>query len=348
VVVVAAVAGAAAAGAKARGDIMNGKPNRTMNERHSFRAPLIIAVLAAFAIGAGIVDAADATAKPKPKASAQKVFATPDEAFQALADAAKANDSKSLAALLGSSGSSVIHSGDAVQDKQSAERFAASYAEKHSIEKQGDAKAMLVVGKDDWPLPIPAVKGAKGWTLDASAGARELLARRIGQNELDVIEIMRAIVDAQQDYATEDRNGDGLRDYAAKFISTKGKKDGLYWPTKEGEPQSPLGPLVGEAAAEGYQGKAAKTAPFHGYYFRMLTAQGKDAAGGARSYFARGRQLGGFAVVAYPATYGNSGIMTFIVNQDGTVYQKDLGEKTATVAKAMTVYNPDQSWTMVK
>lgn len=323
---------------------MNGKPNRTMNERHSFRAPLIIAAVAAFAFGGGTVDAASTPAKAK--TSAQKAFATPDEAFQALADAAKANDSKTLAALLGPAGSSVIHSGDAVRDKQSTEQFAASYAEKHSIEKQGDTKATLVVGKDDWPLPIPAVKGSRGWTLDGAVGARELLARRIGQNELDVIEIMRAIVDAEQDYATEDRNGDGLRDYAAKFISTKGKKDGLYWPTKEGEAQSPLGPLVGEATAEGYRGKGA--APFHGYYFRLLTAQGKDAPGGARSYLAQGRLLGGFAVVAYPAIYGNSGVMTFIVNQDGTVYQKDLGEKTATIAKAMTVYNPDQSWAIVR
>ena len=325
---------------------MNGKPNRTMNERHSFRAPLIIAVVAALAVGAGIADAADAPAKPK--ASAQKVFATPDEAFQALADAAKANDSKTMAALLGPSGSSLIHSGDAVQDRRSAAQFAADYAEKHSLEKVGDAKATLVVGKDDWPLPIPAVKGTKGWTLDAGAGARELLARRIGQNELQVIQVMRAIVDAEQDYASEDRNGDGLLDYAGKFISTKGKKDGLYWPTKEGEPQSPLGPLVGEAAAEGYQGKAAKGAPYHGYHFRLLTGQGKDAPGGARSYQVHGRLLAGFAVGADPATYGNSGIMTFIVNQDGTVYQKDLGEKTATIAKAMTAYNPDQSWTIVK
>jgi len=325
---------------------MNGKPTRTVNKRHSFRAPLIIAVVAALAIGTGTADAANAPAKPK--APAQKAFATPDEAFQALADAAKANDSKTLAALLGPAGSSLIHSGDAVQDKRSAAQFAADYAEKHSIEKQSDAKAMLVVGKDDWPLPIPAVKGAKGWTLDTGAGARELLARRIGQNELDAIQIMRAIVDAELDYAGEDRNGDGLLDYAGKFISTKGKKDGLYWPTKEGEPQSPLGPLVGEAAAEGYQGKGAKGAPYHGYHFRLLTAQGKGAPGGARSYVVRGRLLGGFAVVAYPAIYGNSGIMTFIVNQDGTVYEKDLGEKTTAMAKAMRAYNPDQSWAIVK
>jgi len=325
---------------------MNGKPNRTMDERRSLRVPVLVAMVATFAFGAGTLHAADAPAKAK--TSAQKAFATPDEAFQALADAAKANDSNTMAALLGPGGSSLVHSGDAVQDKQSAERFAASYAEKHSIDKQGDAKATLVVGKDDWPLPIPAVKGAKGWTLDANAGARELLARRIGQNELDVIQIMRAIVDAEQDYASHDRNGDGLLDYAGKFISTKGKKDGLYWPTKEGEPQSPLGPLVGEAAAEGYQGKAAKGAPYHGYHFRLLTAQGKDASGGARSYLVHGRLLGGFAVVAYPATYGNSGIMTFMVNQDGTVYQKDLGENTATIAKGMTAFNPDKSWTAVK
>jgi hypothetical protein len=320
---------------------MNAKHDRTMN-RPIPRARFVVALLAALAISAGIDDASAATAK----ATAQKVFATPDEAFQALADAAKANDSKTLAALLGPAGTSVVKSGDSVQDKANAERFAADYADKHSIEKQGDAKATLVVGKNDWPMPIPAVKGAKGWTLDAKAGERELLARRIGKNELDAIQVVRAVVDAQHDYSNEDHNANGLRDYARKFVSTKGKKDGLYWPTKAGEPQSPLGPLVGEATAEGYGG--TKNAPYHGYYFRMITAQGKDAPGGARNYLVRGNLLGGFAVVAYPAAYGNSGIMTFIANQDGNVYQKDLGDNTAAAAKAIKAYNPDKSWTLVK
>ena len=313
---------------------------------------VIVAVVGALALAGSVtVYAADAPAKSAKAtsakaSSAQKAFATPDEAFQALADAAKADDQKSLAALLGPGGTGVVRSGDAVQDKASAARFAASYAEKHSVATEGDAKATLVVGKDDWPLPIPAVKGASGWKLDAKAGAREILARRIGQNELQAIQVMRAVVDAQHDYSSEDHDANGLRDYARKFISTKGKRDGLYWPTKEGEPPSPLGPLVGEATAEGYGG--VKGAPYHGYYYRLLTAQGKDAKGGARNYLVRGNLLGGFAVVAYPAIYDNSGIMTFIVNQDGVVYQKDLGENTASAAKAMKTYNPDKSWTEVK
>lgn len=329
-----------------------------MNSKTNFtRTPLggsvtrVVAALAALALATSVGFAADAPAKSTKASSAktastQKTFATPDEAFQALADAAKTDDQKSLAALLGPNGMGVVRSGDAVQDKAAAERFAASYAEKHSVTKEGDAKATLIVGKDDWPSPIPAVKGANGWMLDAKAGAREILARRIGQNELEAIQVLRAVVDAQLDYSSQDHDANGLRDYASKFISTTGKKDGLYWPTKEGEPPSPLGPLVGQATAEGYGG--AKGAPYHGYYYRLLTAQGKDAKGGARNYMVHGHLLGGFAVVAYPATYGNSGIMTFIVNHDGTVYQKDLGENTASVAKAMKAYNPDKSWTEVK
>ena len=286
--------------------------------------------------------------KSAAKTVRQRAFATPDALFQALAKAAKAYNSKTLVALLGQSGDALINSGDAVKDMYRAQRFASDYAEKHSIVMNGDAKATLVVGKQDWPMPIPAVKGARGWTLDAAAGARELLARRIGQNELDAIEVVRSIVDAERDYASEDRDADGLREYADKFISRPNKRDGLYWPTKPNEPTSPLGPLVGFAAAEGYKPKQGTPTPFHGYYFRLLTAQGKDAPGGARSYFAHGRLIGGFAVIAYPATYGNSGIMSFIVNQDGKVYQKDLGTDSIATARAVTTYNPDSSWTAVK
>jgi hypothetical protein len=341
---VVAAAAAAAAGAD-RGDIMNSKTNFTKTPL-GVSATVVVASVMAFALATAIAYAADAPKKSSAKAASAKAFATPEEAFQALADAAKTDDAKSLATLLGPAGTGVVRSGDAVADKAAAERFAASYAEKHSVTKEGDAKAILVVGKDDWPSPIPAVKGANGWTLDAKAGAREILARRIGQNELEAIQVMHAVVDAQDDYSSQDHDANGLRDYATKFISTTGKKDGLYWPTKEGEPPSPLGPLVGHATAEGYGG--AKGAPYHGYYYRLLTAQGKDAKGGARNYMVHGHLLGGFGVVAYPATYGNSGIMTFIVNQDGKVYQKDLGENTASAAKAMKAYNPDKSWTEVK
>lgn len=281
-------------------------------------------------------------------APSQKAFETPEALFQALADAAKAGDSKALVALLGPGGEELVNSGDAVADKRRMKDFASDYAEKHSVTMDGDAKATLVVGDDDWPMPIPAVKNSEGWQLDSDEGAHEILARRIGENELDAIQVVEAVVDAQRDYASEDRNVDGLRDYAARFISSEGKKDGLYWPTKDGEPLSPLGPLVGRAAAEGYKGHHGKPTPYHGYYFRLLTAQGKDAPGGARNYLVQGKLLGGFAVVAYPAAYGNSGIMTFIANQDGVVHQKDLGEDTATIAQGMKAYDPDQSWAAVK
>jgi len=312
----------------------------------TFRTMAARALLAAaftLTVPAAVTSAVAADAA---KAVAHKAFPTPEAAFDALATAAKSNDGKMLVALLGKDGDKVVNSGDPVMDKRRAENFATSYATKHAVQVDGD-KATLSVGDDDWPLPIPAVKGAAGWTLDATAGARELLARRIGANELDVIQVVRAIVDAQYDYSSADRDKDGLRDYASKFISTAGKRDGLYWPTKEGEPPSPLGPLIGAAAAHGYKGSDTASA-FHGYYFRMLTAQGKDAPGGARNYLAHGRLLGGFAVVAYPATYGNSGVMTFIANQDGTVYEKDLGPGTTTAAKALKAYNPDKSWTAVK
>ena len=307
-----------------------------------------LATLAAVAMNSPALAADTAKKATAAKATAQKAYATPEELFQALVDAAKVNDSRALSALLGPKGDALVHSGDAVADKQRGEKFAADYAAKHSVTKDGDAKATLIVGSDDWPMPIPAVKGAKGWTLDTTAGGREILARRIGQNELDAIEVVRAVVDAQRDYASADRDANGVRDYARKFLSSPGKKDGLYWPTKEGEPPSPLGPLVVQASSEGYKGKSGTPTPYHGYYYRILTAQGKDANGGALNYVVQGRMIGGFAVVAYPAQYGSSGIMSFIANYDGKVYQKDLGAKTTEVAKEMKAYNPDSSWTEVK
>jgi hypothetical protein len=195
-------------------------------------------------------------------------------------------------------------------------------------------------------MPVPAIEGAHGWTLDAAAGATEILARRIGQNELSAIEVARAIVDAQREYACESHDASGTRAYAARFNSHLGRHDGLYWKTPAGEPFSPLGPFVAQATSEGY-GKTGPRVPYHGYYFRLLTAQGRDAPGGARSYVVNGSLIGGFALVAYPARHGSSGIMTFIVNHDGVVYEKDLGVNTTAAATASTAYNPDASWTRV-
>ena len=279
----------------------------------------------------------------------QKTFASPEEAVKAAVAATKNNDDKELLAIFGPQAKDLMFSGDAVADKQRRERFLAAYNEKNSIASEGERR-IITVGKSAWPFPIPLVKNADSWMFDAEKGREEILNRRIGQNELDAIQVSLAYVDAQREYAMKDRDGDGLRDYAQKFRSDTGKNNGLYWQAKTEEEQSPLGPLVARARSEGYgQNKASdKPAPYRGYFYKILTAQGKDAPGGAYTYLIKGKMIGGFALVAYPAEYGNSGVMTFIVNHDGKVFQKDLGEKTASAAAAMKEYNPGSSWTEVK
>jgi hypothetical protein len=220
------------------------------------------------------------------------------------------------------------------------------YGKKHAVATEGDSKATLVVGDDDFPFAYPLVKSANGWHFDTEAGNEELAARRIGENELAAINVMLAIVDAQRDYAAADRNKDGVREYARRFASTPGKKDGLYWPTAAGEPQSPLGNLVSKAAGEGYA-KSDKPQPYHGYFFKTLGSQGPNAKGGAQEYVVKGHMIGGFAALAYPAKYGNSGVMTFIVNQDGVVYEKDLGPNTAKVAPTIKRFDPGTGWKAV-
>ncbi len=275
----------------------------------------------------------------------QKVFATPQEAAKELIVAAKAGDAKALLAILGAAAKPLVSSGDAVADKAGRERFVKSYEEANKIEKSGDARAVLSIGKDDWPFPIPIVKGAAGWRFDARAGKEELLNRRIGRNELSTIQTALAYVDAQREYYLRNPQKDKLLSYAQKFISTQGKRDGLYFPTKSDEAPSPLGPLFDAARAQGYaKGEEGKPAPYHGYHHRILKAQGKDAPGGAYDYVAKGKMIGGHALISWPATYGNSGVMTFVVNHDGVVYQKDLGPETAVVAQKITKFNPDQSW----
>jgi Protein of unknown function (DUF2950) len=279
-------------------------------------------------------------------AIAQKTFASPEDAASALVQAVKAHDRAATLAVLGDAGS-WISSGDTVADRAAGERFVAAYEVKHAIQRDGD-KATLIVGDNDYPFAFPIVKSSAAWRFDTAAGKEELLARRIGENELDAIKVLQAIVDAQQEYASEDRNGDGVLDYAQKFASSAGKHDGLYWPTKAGDPPSPLGPLVAYAAGQGYTKKGEGPTPFHGYFYRMLKGQSKSAASGALDYVVRGRAIGGFAVVAYPAKYGNSGIMTFIVNHDGEIYQADLGLKTAERATQMQRFDPGKGWSQVK
>jgi hypothetical protein len=257
----------------------------------------------------------------------------------------KSDNNKEVLAIFGVEAKEVIFSGDPVSDKQRRERFIHAYDQKNGLSKEGD-KMVLTVGEKDWPFPIPLVKKGEQWFFDTKAGKEEILNRRIGQNELSTIQTMLAIVDAQREYAMKDLDGDGILEYAEKFRSDPGKKNGLYWVTKEGEEPSPLGDLLARARAEGYTqaGSKDKPVPFHGYYFRMLKKQGKHAPGGAFDYVVKKNQIGGFAVVAYPAEYGNSGVMTFVVNHEGVVYQKDLGKNTAKTAKAMMVFDPDKTW----
>ena len=275
----------------------------------------------------------------------QKTFSSPEEAVKSLVQAARSNDTTELVAILGPGSQEIVSSGDPVADKSGRERFVRLYDEKIVIEGAETGWAVLSLGNEDYPFPIPVVKDGDAWRFDAEAGKEELLNRRIGRNELAVIEVLRAYVDAQREYAATDWGGDGTVEFAQRVRSTPGKKDGLYWPTSKGEPESPLGPLAAKAAQEGY---TKENTAFYGYHYRILTAQGQDAAGGDFDYLVNGKMILGFAMVAYPAQYGASGIMTFIVNHNDIVYQKDLGENTAGIAAAMNVFNPDPSWKKVE
>jgi hypothetical protein len=280
----------------------------------------------------------------------QKTFKTPEEAAKSLMDALRSNNTKELLAIFGTAGKEIISSGDEVADKTGRERFVKDYEEMNKLEKETDKKVTLVVGKNEWPFAIPIVKKGETWVFDTKAGKEEMLNRRIGRNELNTIQTCLAMVDAQREYAMKDRDGDKLLEYAQKFASTKGKKDGLYWEAKEGEDQSPLGALAARAVEEGYKGRKPgdNPLPYHGYFYRILKAQGKNAPDGAYDYVVRGKMIGGFALVAFPAEYGASGVMTFIVNHDGVVYQKDLGKETGKIAKAMTKFDPDKTWKKVE
>jgi len=275
-----------------------------------------------------------------------KAFASPKAAITALIDAAKKKDRATMLTVLGSKTKQWITSGDPVQDRQGLEAFVAAFDQKNEIEKDGDSKAVLVIGNDGFPFPFPIIKSAKGWAFDPEQGREELLNRRIGRNELTTIKVLLAVGDAQREYASVDHNGDGVLESAAKLKSSSSKQDGLYWPTAEGEPLSPLGPLVAEAVKEGYGQKktGAEKPAFHGYHFKLLKRQGGDAPGGEQDYIVGGKMIGGFAVLAYPARYGNSGVMTFMINHDGTVYDADFGPETADEAQAIDSFNPGEGW----
>ena len=302
--------------------------------------------LPAFAVTVALLIAASATDCLAAK-GLQTRFTSPDEAVQALVSATRADDLKTMQAILGPGSKDLISSGDSVADNASREKFVAAYEQKHSLEARTADTMILHTGTDDWSMPIPIVRKGNSWVFDINKGRKEILNRRIGRNELHVIEVIDAYVDAQHEYASKDCLGEGKVEFAQRFISSRGTRDGLYWEAREGEQQSPLGPLIAKAAQEGYTTEG-NLSPFHGYYFKILKGQGKHAKGGTYSYVVKDKMILGFALVAYPAEYGNSGVMTFVVNQDGIIFEKNLGKNTRRIAEAIKVYNPDSSWKKVK
>ena len=304
-----------------------------------------ISSLAAFA--AIVIYVGTAAAAPK---DAQSTFGSPDEAVQALVGAAKTDNVDTIINLFGASSRDWILSGDDVQDAQTRQRFVTAYEQKSAIEMQGSEKAVLSVGDDGFPFPFPLVRKAGRWSFDAEAGKEELLNRQIGRDELNTIEALRAVVDAQREYAAIDRGVGHMPEYAQKFRSSPGKKDGLYWPAVAGETESPLGPLFADAVRAGYRVPAENIGPvpYQGYYFRILTGQGGRAPGGAYDYVVKDKMIGGFAVIAYPAKYGVSGVKSFMVSHDGDVYEGDLGRQTTQAALKIRKFDPGDGWSRVR
>jgi hypothetical protein len=299
--------------------------------------------IALLALLASAASASGQTAK-------QPAFATPEDAVKALVDTIKTDNLDALVALFGPEGKDLAASSDPATGRMNRRVFAVAFRERWHLEDVTPTQKTLVIGNEDWPFPVPLVKAADGWRFDTVAGKEEVLARRIGRNELQAIATSRAYVTAQHRYAQEGHDGKPAGLYAAKLKSDPGKQNGLYWPAARGEKRSPLGDLVAQAAEEGRTVGAERpqATGFHGYYFKILTGQGAAAPGGARSYIVKGEMSGGFALVVWPAQYDATGVMTFIVNQDGTVREKDLGPETDAIVRKMTVYNPDKSWRPVQ
>ena len=275
----------------------------------------------------------------------EKTFASPGEAALALYTATKAYDGQTIMAILGTNSGDIIHTGDEVADKNMADNFVRRYEQMHRVVVEPDQTVTLYIGAENWPLPIPIVKNSSGaWYFDTESGKQEILQRRVGTNENDAIEVLYHLVEAQENYGSEVRQGETNKHYALKFLSDDGKQNGLYWQTSDNDPPSPIGPLLVAAASQGYREKQGQSTPFHGYYYRMLTKQGAAGKGGALDYVVNGTLTRGFAFVAYPAEYRNSGVMTFIVNQSGIVYENDLGAQTSDLAAAMQEYNPGAGW----
>jgi hypothetical protein len=285
----------------------------------------------------------------QPEKPSIKTFASPDDAGNAAIAAAKSADRNTILAIFGPGSEDVLYSGDPVDDKNIANAFVAKYDAMHRWRTMQDGSEVLIVGADNYPFAIPLRKNADGqWFFDMAAGKEEVLSRRVGRNELAVIDVCEAIADAQAEYYSKPHDGQPSKQYAAKFISDPGKQNGLYWKQESGQPASPLGPMAAFASAEGYKANPNGHTPFHGYYFQMLKGQTDKAPGGANEYTVNGKMTNGFAFVAYPAQYGNSGVMTFIINEDGVLLQKDLGKNATEAATEMTMFDPDPGWSIVQ
>ena len=270
----------------------------------------------------------------------QKTFSSPEDASNALVTAAQSNDEKALLDMFGPDGKQLVSSGDETEDAESRANFIRRYQQMHRLVKEPDGTTVLYIGAENWPTTIPLVNKGNSWYFDTEAGKNEVLYRRVGRNEISTISVCQELVAAQKEYYSTQHN-----EYAKEIFSDEGQHNGLYWKAAEGEPQSPVGPLVASAFAKGYaKSQEGAPTPYRGYYYQILTRQGKNGTGGAKSYIVNGKMTEGFAFVAYPAEYRSSGVMTFVVNEDGVVYQKDLGKKTDVLAKAMKEYDPNSSW----
>jgi len=298
----------------------------------------------------GIIAAVSSAPEARAAAGRPETFANPQQAVEALVAAARKDDPQGLLKIFGPAGRDLVSSGDPIADKNADAAFVEHYGKGHEILMNTRGKATLVLGDEKWPFPIPLVREAGVWHFDAKAGTEEILDRRVGRNELNAIEVCRSYVVAQRSYASGRGDDQSHAEYARKFVSAPGQHDGLYWPARPGEAESPIGPEMAAARAEGYGGTdqqvPAQNQPYHGYFYKILDRQGAAAPGGARNYLVDGHMAGGFALLAFPAKYGDSGVKTFLVNQDGLVYEKDLGRDTATVAAAIAEFNPDSTWTM--
>jgi hypothetical protein len=283
--------------------------------------------------------------KSERAARGPRMFASQDDASKDVYNAAKAGDSNTLLVIFGPDAKDLLFSGDPVQDKLALAKFTTDYDQMHRWRKLKNGALVLNIGDENYPFPFPLLKSPSGqWSFDSNSAKEEILARRIGDNELAAIDVLNAMADAQSEYFSQTHDGSQVQQYAQKFISDEGKQNGLYWKTAQDQPESPLGPLAAYASTEGYTDKTKTSQPFHGYLYRIITKQGDQVQDGARDYIVDGSMTGGFAVLAYPAEYGVSGVMSFLINQEGTVFEKDLGDKTADLAKAITAFNPDGTW----